>query len=386
MTRGPRGKKHLYFGILLVLLGLSIAYWGLSSGRNTGGEGPVLIPNSGDAMEGYTPRGYSDAGKGLLVGDNVNADFPQTDGVRSFLTFSLEGLKDKKLRSVVLFSDHVQVFGTPFQDLGKLRLVETRYDAFSSKTWNAETGDVVCTFEELTDDTLSCDVTEHIRQLIREGRNTAQFILEFEKKSDGDKAPDILLFSRTGDKENKPGTFVLRVNAKEDQGPLPSPDEVITLPVTLHRAVGDDASSTIKTQEEIEGLFDEVAATWKNVNIAFDVTFEDTDIPEDVSGQIAQGNFQSLYKLTVNDPLSLHIYFLGSTPDEKEGLVVPSLLVVLFDTSFPGEDAAFLSRGLAGLLLEKGAPEPPDTDLFAPENVSSMREYAQEFSDEVESR
>ena len=41
---------------------------------------------SGD-MEGHTPRGFQGQGTGLFIGDNLNPNFPDGDGVHAYISF-----------------------------------------------------------------------------------------------------------------------------------------------------------------------------------------------------------------------------------------------------------------------------------------------------------
>jgi hypothetical protein len=57
-----------------------------------GGSQSVVLLNQGDASEGHTPRGFRGAGTGLFVGDNLNSQFPDGDGVQLYVWFDLREL------------------------------------------------------------------------------------------------------------------------------------------------------------------------------------------------------------------------------------------------------------------------------------------------------
>ena len=81
----------------------------------------VVVPNQGGALEGHTPRGFRGMGTGLFAGDNLNRAFPNGDGVQFFLSFDLSGLPEGDIIRAELRSNHLQVTGDPFGDLGALR-------------------------------------------------------------------------------------------------------------------------------------------------------------------------------------------------------------------------------------------------------------------------
>ena len=49
---------------------------------------PITIQNDGtSALEGHTPRGFAGSGTGLFVGDNLNPNFPDGEGLQILLSF-----------------------------------------------------------------------------------------------------------------------------------------------------------------------------------------------------------------------------------------------------------------------------------------------------------
>ncbi|MFV1991672.1 MAG: hypothetical protein ACC652_13140, partial [Acidimicrobiales bacterium] len=97
-----------------------------SSATNPGPTSTVRVENRGDSMEGHTPRGFAGMGTGLFVGDNLNASFPDGDGLQMFLTFDLPTGLNAPI-SAKLTSDVLNVSGTPFEDLGELRVASISY-------------------------------------------------------------------------------------------------------------------------------------------------------------------------------------------------------------------------------------------------------------------
>ncbi len=169
------------------------------------------LENQGGSMEGHTPRGFQGMGTGLFAGDNLNSGFPNNDGVQIFLTFDLSAVPEGNVVSAVLRSEHAHVLGSPFKDLGVLRVEEVRYDSFSAALWDLEpTGDS-CVFASTADGPFECDLAETVQQALDDGRASVQFRLRFDKAADGDGQQDLVMFYVVDSNTNEPGIFVLEV-------------------------------------------------------------------------------------------------------------------------------------------------------------------------------
>ena len=172
----------------------------------------IFINNHGGSMEGHTPRGFRGSGTGLFAGDNLNPGFPDGDGVQLFLTFDLSSLSDSKFRSVVLSSQSVHIQGTPFSDLGALKVEAVTYDQFSSALWDLEPTSSVCTLAVTGTGPFACDVTSAVTQALGDGRKMAQFRIRFEAAGDNDGSVDLVLFYIANSNTNEPGLFTLTVH------------------------------------------------------------------------------------------------------------------------------------------------------------------------------
>lgn len=393
MTSGPSGKKHLSIGLLLVLAGAFFVFGGLGLGDvENVHEGSLLILNQGDSLEGHTPRGFSGSGTGLFVGDNLNENFPDGDGLRIFLTFNIDKLKNKKVKSAVLISEDVHVEGTPFKDLGTLSLFETTYVEFSSKIWNNEISDNVCSAESIIEGVFSCDITEHIQRISREGKDVAQFIFQFERAGDNDGSKDLALFYKTDSNTNERGIFYIRINDERDIGPTLSFDTPITIPIVLHRVVDSAELNTARSKDEILEVFGETNRIWEQANINFESEVVDTVIGEDILDNIVEGVFERLYVITVNDELSLHMYFFSDIGGAN-GIAYPPLLSVISDATTVNDYRAVAHEigHLLGLehtkksknrLLYQGA----NGEELSESEIKDTREFAEELRKEIDSR
>ena len=174
-------------------------------------SGTIVLKNQGRNMEGHTPRGFQGMGTGLFVGDNLNPQFPNNDGVQIFLTFDLSTVPQGTVISAVLRSEYAHVQGSPFQDLGALTVEEIRYMSFSSALWDLETDGVSCIFATTPEGPFECDLTEAVQRSLDEGHPYVQFRIRFEQAGDGDGNPDLVLFFITNSNTNQPGTLELEV-------------------------------------------------------------------------------------------------------------------------------------------------------------------------------
>ncbi len=176
--------------------------------------------NSGDpGLEGHTPRGFQGQGGGLFVGDNLNAGFPEGDGVQIFLTIPLDGSFDDghawDVESAVLSSDDVDVRGMPFEDLGELTAEEIRFDAFSSDLWDIDVEDDggSCTFATSADGPFACDLAEALQHSVDDGYDALQLRFRLDEAGDSDGSQDMVLFFIDDTNSTAPGIFALDVEA-----------------------------------------------------------------------------------------------------------------------------------------------------------------------------
>ena len=174
-------------------------------------ESNVLLRNQGGSMEGHTPRGFEGMGTGLFVGDNLNPNFPDGDGVQLFITFDIAAIAERDITSAILRSEHVHSSGSPF-DLGALNVEEIRYDSFSSALWNVKPEEgFSCIFSDTLEGLYECDVTEVVKHSIKDGYGYAQFRLLFDEAGNKDGAQDLLMFYITDSNTNEPGIFELQI-------------------------------------------------------------------------------------------------------------------------------------------------------------------------------
>ena len=173
----------------------------------------VVVPNQGGALEGHTPRGFRGMGTGLFAGDNLNRAFPNGDGVQFFLSFDLSGLPEGDIIRAELRSNHLQVTGDPFGDLGALRAETIRYRRFSPDLWDQSTIGEACVLTRTATPSVACDVTAAVAEAAA-GQTMAQFRLRLDRASDSDGAADLVLFFVAGSNDNEPGIFTLRVGVQ----------------------------------------------------------------------------------------------------------------------------------------------------------------------------
>jgi hypothetical protein len=178
------------------------------------GDGAVVIPNDGDGLEGHTPRGFAGSGTGLFVGDNLNPNFPEGDGVQTFLTFALDDLAVLPERAVVdvrLTSIEPTLTGSPFGDLGPLVVHEIIYEEFGPTLFDlqAVTPEPLCTLTASAP--LDCDVSQAVTDAVASDAGRVQFRLSFERAGDGDGQADLASFFLTDSNTNEPGIFNLVV-------------------------------------------------------------------------------------------------------------------------------------------------------------------------------
>ena len=152
----------------------------------------------------------------MFAGDNLNPSFPDGDGVQIFLSFDLSTVPAGKVVSAILRSDRVAVRGTPFKDLGALRVEEIRYSKFSSALWNLEAlaGGAACEFATSPSGPFQCDLAETVQRSLNDSYSLAQFRLLLDLAGDGDGVPDMVAFFISNSNTNQPGIFELEVTVE----------------------------------------------------------------------------------------------------------------------------------------------------------------------------
>ena len=190
-----------------------------ASTAGAAGTVTVTVPNQGGRggrgaiMEGHTPRGFRGSGTGLFVGDNLNPNFPEGDGVQAFLTFDLADVPQGQVVAAVLRSNHASTRGSPYRDLGPLTAEEIRYDAFSPDLWNLPplAGGTGCLLATSAAAGVECGVRDAVQRSLDDGRSNVQFRIRFDRAGDGDGSPDLAMFFITNSNTNEPGVFELEI-------------------------------------------------------------------------------------------------------------------------------------------------------------------------------
>jgi hypothetical protein len=207
-THHQRGRLLIVLAAI-ILVGAACASTPQSSDSvgTTAPGAEISVPNEGGENEGHTPIGFPGMGTGLFTGDNLNARFPEGDGVQTYLTFRLPD--EVSATGAILRSDVLQTRGTPFDDLGALFVERVKYEEFGPDLFDLppESDPVTCTVTGET--TVACDVTAAVHAAADEGATSIQFRLRFEKVADNDGTADLAMFFRTDSNTNEPGLFTL---------------------------------------------------------------------------------------------------------------------------------------------------------------------------------
>ncbi len=295
----------------------------------------ITVDNQGGTMEGHTPRGFAGIGTGLFVGDNLNANFPNGDGLQMFLTFDVSNVSVDVTTSVTLRSSNARIEGAPLEDLGNLLVETVQYDSFSKASWDLEAGPFVCVLGVSASNSFSCDVTEAVAQALERGDSLVQFRVRFEKAGDNDGSPDLVYFNSANSNRNESGIFqleikngVLPVVNIEKEEILTVTEEEIRIPIVLHVVRDSGLMSTTRDNENILALFEQSQAIWSQANIAFDVVVEETVLDEKVQQAVMQGNFGALYTTFPSNDSALHIFFVRTLGRANGLAVAPSLALV----------------------------------------------------------
>ena len=299
---------------------------------STGGNdsvGSIVLSNQGGNMEGHTPRGFKGMGTGLFAGDNLNTNFPNNDGVQIFLTFDLSNVSGSVI-SATLRSENVHIQGSPFQNLGVLKVETVRYDEFSSALWNVKPNSFICAVADLPDGKFECDATSAIRQALENGSIYTQFRIRFDKASNNDSQPDLVMFYKTNSNTNEPGTFRLEIKVEKNEASL---SEIIHVPVALHLVKNSGAVNTGRSKNAVLDLFQKSQAIWNQADIVFDASIEETVLDEDVQKVVLQGNFGEMYKNLPADSKKLHVFFVNTLAGPNGIAIAPSLALIADQTT-----------------------------------------------------
>ena len=190
-----------------------------SSGEDSAGDeaaaaetGPssLTITNQGGDLEGHTQRGFAGSGTGLFIGDNLNANFPNGEGIQLLLTFDLPDDVEQVL-SASLTSDVMEVRGNPFTALGDIEAEPVTYTEFGPPLFELEADGDAVNCLRVGPSGLICDVTEAAVAGVAAGRDQLQFRLQFQDISDSDGEQDMALFYLTDTNTNERGIFTLNI-------------------------------------------------------------------------------------------------------------------------------------------------------------------------------
>ena len=173
----------------------------------------IELLNLGGDLGGHTPRGFRGQGSGVFVGDNLNARFPNGDGLQAFFSFDLSAVRGE-FQSAALTARFLKVNGTPFDDLGEIRLERVEFTRFSSAIWDiAAQANVGCILS-ISDrqNRAECDLTQALQAALADGAEFLQFRLRFVRISDNDRRQDLAIFYRRDVNQNEGGVFTLTLH------------------------------------------------------------------------------------------------------------------------------------------------------------------------------
>jgi len=203
-----RSTKSLAFGLIVTTAAAALVLLTGSPARTQSG---IELQNISGNMGGHTPRGFQGQGNGIFVGDNLNTRFPNGDGVQAFISFDLADAAGIDVANATLVSRYLRVNGTPFADLGNIRLERINFPSFSSVIWNlAVDPQDGCILTISTDQNRAeCDLTKSVQKALNDGAAFLQFRLRFEKISDSDGQQDLAQFFKRNVNANEGGVFTL---------------------------------------------------------------------------------------------------------------------------------------------------------------------------------
>ncbi len=338
-------KQFFLISVLLLSAGILLALSDAASSIMTGDSSTVeqteqenqikniTLINHGGSLEGHTPRGFAGSGTGLFVGDNLNANFPEGDGVQAFITFDISPLEGTSFESVVLTSDNVHTRGTPFQDLGNLIVESVAYDRFSPRLWDQETTGFVCTLATEATSSVVCDVTATVSSLLEKGESLLQLRLRLEQAGDSDGQSDMVLFYKRGSNINEPGIFTLDTRLTQQNTEGQKQDQAntaLTVPIVVHLVKDSAEASTLRTQEEVGELLKESQKIWNQAGITLEIEIDNQVLSEDLINATATGDFRQLYTLPRFDTSRLHVFYVSDLFGSN-GVAVPPHIALIAD-------------------------------------------------------
>ena len=275
-------------------------------------------------MEGHTPRGFAGSGTGLFVGDNLNPNFPNGDGVQIFLDFDLSEVSNTLIISATLRSNalNTTITGTPFEDLGKLIVEAVSYEIFSPEIWNTKSFGEICTLTQKEGGEYACDVSSFIKNAIDSEKAKAQLRLRFERASDSDGETDLLSFYNTNSNTNEAGLFQLEIISGNVNV------QNIKIPITVHLVKESGKVSTQRDIEEVETLIAKSQEIWNQAKITFDVSIKETILAKGLIDSVAEGNFRDLYTIPQLDNSRFNIFYVRGLLGPNGIAISPSIALV----------------------------------------------------------
>jgi hypothetical protein len=172
------------------------------------GQDSLRIENQGGSLEGHTPRGFPGMGTGLFSGDDLNPNFPSGDGVQIFLSFPIPP-DQQAPTSAILTSEALHLSGSPFDDLGSLRVASVGYETFGPHLFDLATDSEPALCSRISEQSITCDVTSAFAADVAAGAGYSQFRLRFDIAGDSDDRQDLAMFFERDSNTNEPGLFIL---------------------------------------------------------------------------------------------------------------------------------------------------------------------------------
>lgn len=292
----------------------------------------IKIPNEGGSFGGHTPIGFKGQGTGIFVGDNLNPSFPNGDGLQAFLTFNIKAIQDSDFDEAILISNDLHIRGNPFIDLGNIIVEKVQYNLFSSKLWDIKSLGEVCVLESgATVETLSCDIKKVLSDAVREGQDTLQLRLRFERISDNDNSADLVMFYKTNSNTNDRGVFNIEIIKNDAEQNTRDLSTSIKVGIVLHLVKESGNINTARDKENVLSLFSNTERIWSKANIAFDIEVVETIIDPLIQLEVLQGTYQG-FRMTNTKGGKLHIYYTR-TLGKTNGIALGDSVAVISDTT-----------------------------------------------------
>ncbi|MBL4644513.1 MAG: hypothetical protein JKX80_01465 [Candidatus Pacebacteria bacterium] len=299
--------------------------------KNSNGS-VITIFNEGGTAGGHTPRGFSGMGSGLFAGDNLNPNFPEGDGVQTFITFDVSQITDSEKASAVLRANDIKINGTPFEDLGNLVVDAVSYDVFSRDLWDSSIVGSVCTLATKRTDAYECDVSSFIQQILADGEQKVQFRIRFESAGDSDGEQDMVFFYMRDSNSNEVGVFELEITTKIEKEKTVAIIESEELHIVVNVYVVKDSGeiSTRRDVEEVRQLLVRSQEIWNAAGIVLDISIEEIELTPDVALAVAFGNFRELYSTFSTDNTAFNIFYVKGLLGPN-GIALPPRLALVAD-------------------------------------------------------